>query len=52
MRRVLCVWTSVSASMSSSIVPKPPGSTTYADAYFTNMTLRAKKWLKVWLRSW
>ena len=37
------VCTSVSASNSSSIVPKPPGSTTNACAYLTNMVLRAKK---------
>ncbi len=37
------VCTSVSASNSSSIVPNPPGSTTNAWAYLTNMVLRAKK---------
>ena len=34
---------SVSASNSSSSVPKPPGRMTKPSAYFTNMTLRAKK---------
>ena len=37
------VCTSVSASNSSSKVPKPPGSTTKPWAYFTNIVLRAKK---------
>ena len=39
----LPVWTSVSASNSSSIVPKPPGNTTNPWAYLTNIVLRAKK---------
>ena len=38
-----CVCTSVSASNSSSNVPKPPGRTTKPWAYFTNIVLRAKK---------
>ena len=50
--RVLPVCTSVSASISSSSVPKPPGITTYAVANFTNITLRAKKCWKLWLMSW
>ena len=37
------VCTSVSASNSSSKVPKPPGSTMKPWAYFTNIVLRAKK---------
>ncbi len=37
------VCTRVSASNSSSKVPKPPGSTTNPWAYFTNIVLRAKK---------
>ena len=37
------VCTSVMASNSSSIVPKPPGSTMNPRAYLTNMVLRAKK---------
>ncbi len=40
---ILPVWTSVSASNSSSIVPKPPGNTTNPWEYFTNIVLRAKK---------
>src|SRR3954453_977932 len=39
----LPVCTSVNASNSSSIVPKPPGMTMNACAYFTNIVLRAKK---------
>ena len=39
----LWVCTNVSASNSSSKVPKPPGSTTKPWAYLTNMVLRAKK---------
>ena len=37
------VCTSVSASNSSSNVPKPPGRHTNACEYFTNIVLRAKK---------
>ena len=37
------VWTSVSASNSSSSVPKPPGRTMNPCAYLTNIVLRAKK---------
>nr|BFE83425.1 hypothetical protein GCM10020093_060260 [Planobispora longispora] len=37
------VWTSVSASNSSSSVPKPPGNVTNPQEYFTNMVLRTKK---------
>jgi len=33
----------VNASKISSSVPKPPGSATNAQAYFMNITLRAKK---------
>jgi len=40
---ILPVCTRVSASNSSSIVPKPPGSTTNACEYFTNTVLRTKK---------
>src|SRR5674536_270153 len=40
------VCTSVSASNSSSMVPKPPGSTTNAWAYLMNIVLRAKKYRK------
>ena len=40
------VCTRVSDSNSSSSVPKPPGSTTNARAYLTNMVLRAKKYRK------
>lgn len=39
----LRVCTRVSASKSSSRVPKPPGSTTKPWAYFTNIVLRTKK---------
>ncbi len=39
----LRVWMSVTASNSSSRVPKPPGMITKAWLYFTNMTLRTKK---------
>ena len=52
----LRVWTRVSASNSSSRVPKPPGSTTNPCAYLTNIVLRAKKYRKLipmstyWLR--
>ena len=41
--RILPVWMRVSASNSSSSVPKPPGRITNASAYFTNIVLRAKK---------
>ncbi len=51
-RRILPVCTSVSASKSSSRVPKPPGSITKAEESFTNITLRAKKCWKVCERSW
>ena len=37
------VCTSVSASKSSSSVPKPPGRTTKPREYFTNIVLRTKK---------
>jgi hypothetical protein len=47
----LRVCTRVSASNSSSRVPKPPGRITNAWAYLTNMVLRAKKYLKVSPRS-
>ena len=40
---IFAVWMSVSASKSSSIVPRPPGMTTKAYEYFTSMTLRTKK---------
>ena len=39
----LCVWTSVTASKTSSKVPKPPGRAMKPCAYFTNIVLRAKK---------
>src|SRR3954447_16058000 len=42
-RVTLRVCTRVSASKSSSRVPKPPGRITKACAYFTNMVLRTKK---------
>ena len=42
----LFVCTRVIASKNSSIVPKPPGKTRNAFAYFKNMTLREKKYLK------
>jgi thiol:disulfide interchange protein len=41
----------LAAGASSSRVPKPPGSTTYAEAYLTNITLREKKCRKVRLMS-
>ncbi len=41
--RTFPVWISVSASNSSSMVPKPPGKITNASAYFTNIVLRTKK---------
>ena len=41
--RILPIWISVSDSNSSSSVPNPPGRITKASAYFTNITLRAKK---------
>src|SRR5437868_13441982 len=41
----LRVCTNVSDSKSSSSVPKPPGNTTNDWAYFTNIVLRAKKYL-------
>ena len=40
---IFFVWIRVSASNSSSSVPYPPGKMTNASAYFTNITLRAKK---------
>jgi len=40
---ILPVWISVAVSNASSIVPKPPGNTTKAYEYFTNMTFRTKK---------
>src|SRR5450631_74666 len=40
----LRVCTNVSDSNSSSNVPNPPGKTTNACAYFTNIVLRAKKY--------
>src|SRR5437667_347327 len=42
---ILPVCTSVTASNSSSSVPNPPGSTTKACEYLTNMVLRTKKYL-------
>src|SRR5229473_2437221 len=42
---ILPVCTSVTASNSSSSVPKPPGNTTKACEYLTNMVLRTKKYL-------
>ena len=39
----LRVWIRVSDSKSSSMVPKPPGNTMNASAYFTNMVFRTKK---------
>ena len=42
-RCTLPVWISVSVSNSSSRVPKPPGNSTNAVAYFTSITLRTKK---------
>ena len=50
-RVTFLVCTSVSASNSSSMVPKPPGSTTNACAYLTNIVLRAKKYRKSMPRS-
>ena len=41
--RIRLVCASTNASESSSMVPMPPGMTTYASAYFTNMSLRRKK---------
>ena len=52
MRRVLPVCTSVRHSDNSSSVPKPPGSTTYADAKRTNIILREKKYRKSSETSW
>jgi len=46
-RRIFPVWMRVSDSKNSSIVPNPPGMMTYPEAYFTNITLRAKKCRKV-----
>ena len=43
--RILPVWIRVRLSNSSSSVPKPPGMMTNASAYFTNIVLRAKKYL-------
>src|SRR5262252_5624080 len=43
---ILRVWISVIASNNSSRVPKPPGKMTKAIEYFTNITLRTKKYLK------
>src|SRR5690606_20228458 len=40
------VWMRVSASNSSSMVPKPPGKITNACAYFRNIVLRTKKYRK------
>ena len=40
---IFSVWISVSASNSSSIVPKPPGKMMNPRAYLTNITLRTKK---------
>ena len=40
---ILEVWISVIASISSSRVPNPPGKTTNACAYLTNITFRTKK---------
>ena len=40
---IFWVWTSVSASNSSSRVPRPPGSTMKPWEYLTNIVLRAKK---------
>src|SRR5687767_3041497 len=40
------VWIRVTASNSSSRVPKPPGRITNARLYFTNMTFRTKKYRK------
>ena len=37
------VWTSVSSSKVSSIVPKPPGKMIAPLAYLTNIVLRTKK---------
>ena len=51
-RRTLPVCTSVSASNSSSSVPKPPGIITNAEESFVNITLRAKKCWKVCDMSW
>ena len=45
------VWTRVTASNSSSRVPKPPGSTMKPHAYLTNIVLRAKKYRKLTPRS-
>ena len=42
-RWILPVCTSVTASNSSSSVPKPPGNTTNASEYFTNIVFRTKK---------
>ena len=39
----LSVWIRVSASNISSRVPNPPGKTTKAEEYFTNISLRTKK---------
>src|SRR5581483_7763857 len=50
-RVTLRVCTRVSASNSSSRVPKPPGSTTKPCEYFTNIVLRTKKYRKFSPRS-
>ncbi len=50
-RVILRVCTRVSASNSSSRVPKPPGRQTNACEYFTNIVLRAKKYRKLRPRS-
>src|SRR5262245_17250764 len=42
---ILRVWMRVSASKSSSIVPKPPGKMIYALLYLINIVLRTKKYL-------
>ena len=42
-RWILPIWASVTASNSSSSVPKPPGKTTNASEYFTNIVFRTKK---------
>ena len=50
-RVILRVCTRVSASNSSSRVPKPPGRQTKAWEYFTNIVLRTKKYRKLIPRS-
>ena len=51
-RRIFPVWMRVSDSKNSSSVPNPPGMMMYPEAYFTNITLRAKKCRKVSDLSW